>query len=139
MGYLIDTNVLSELRKGTRCQSSVALWFAEVTSSDLFVSVLLIGEVRGGIERLRRRDPSSAERLDEWLVGIERDFSARILPVSRDIADLWGRLNVPSPVAPIDGLLASTALAHGHTLVTRNTKDVARTGVRLLNPFDIQV
>jgi hypothetical protein len=101
--------------------------------------VLLIGEVRGGIERLRRRDPSSAERLDEWLVGIERDFSARILPVTRDIADRWGRLNVPSPVAPIDGLLASTALAHGHTLVTRNTKDVARTGVRLLNPFDIQV
>ena len=97
--------------------------------------MLVVGEIRQGIERLRRRDPSQAAVFETWLATLRRDYADRILPVTVQIADEWGRLNVPDPVPAIDGLLAATARVHGLTLVTRNTADVARTGVALLNPF----
>ena len=136
MRCLLDTNVLSELRKGDRTDASVATWFGSVPGSDVYLSVVVLGEVRKGIEGARRRDPRAAEALDRWLAAVISGHAGRILPVDQAVADLWGRLNVPDPMPTIDGLLAATALVHDMTLVTRNTKDVARSGVALLNPFE---
>jgi toxin FitB len=135
VSFLLDTNVLSELRKGKRADPHVAAWFAEVPPADLFLSVLVAGELRQGVERLRRRDLDSAERLDRWLVALLEGYAERILPVDLLTAELWGRLNSPDPLPAVDGLLAATALTHDLTLVTRNGRDVARTGVRLVDPF----
>lgn len=136
MGLLIDTNVLSELRKKRGPHPNVAAWFASVNESDIYLSVLVIGEIRRGIENIRRRDAIAAQALDAWLTQLEAGYGARILPVTRDIAERWGRLSSPDVLPVVDGLLAATALVHGHTLVTRNTQDVARTGVPVLNPFE---
>lgn len=136
MSFLLDTNVLSELRKGKRANPDVVAWFAEIPEEELFLSVLIAGEIRQGIERLRRRDLDTAERLDRWLVTLLADYADRILPLDLRIAELWGRLNDPDPLPAIDGLLAATAIAHGLTLVTRNGRDVARTGVSIVNPFN---
>jgi len=135
MGFLIDTNVLSELRKKQRANPGVQHWFAGVKGESLYLSALVIGEVRNGIERLRRRDPVAAVHLERWLAKVETDMAGRILPVTTPIADRWGRLNAPDPLPVVDSLLAATALEHDLVLVTRNVDDVKRTGVRLLNPF----
>lgn len=134
MSWLVDTNVLSELRKGDRANEGVRSWFASAEDDDLFTSVLVLGEVRRGIESIRRRDAPAALALEQWLSRLTATFSDRVLPVDAQVADRWGRLNVPDPIPTVDGLLAATALAHDLVLVTRNTRDVAPTGVRLLNP-----
>jgi toxin FitB len=103
--------------------------------SRLFLSVLVAGELRQGVERLRLRDATAAASLDRWCGALIDGYADRLLPVDARIADLWGRLNVPDPIAAVDGLLAATAIVHGLTLVTRNMKHVARTGVMLHNPF----
>jgi hypothetical protein len=133
--FLVDTNVLSELRKGERAHKHVRSWFGRVDDADLFVSVLVLGEIRRGIEALRLRDPRSAEALDRWHRELVTDHADRILDVDREIADLWGRLNVPDVLPAIDGLLAATAHVHDLTVATRNTADFARAGVPCLNPF----
>lgn len=135
MTYLIDTNVISEMRKRDRMNAGVRSWFESVDADDFFLSVLVIGELRRGIERIRRRDLEPAERLDLWLDALLQTYETRILPVTPTIADRWGRLGVPDPVPAVDGLLAATALVHNLTLVTRNVDDVATTGVPVLNPF----
>jgi len=135
VSLLLDTNVLSELRKGDRAHAEVRAWFDATDEADLFTSVLVLGELRRGVESIRRRDPISAEALDQWLHRLKETFADRLLPVDAVIADRWGPLNVPDPVPTVDGLLAATALVHDMTLVTRNTRDVHRSGVRLLNPF----
>lgn len=135
MSFLLDTNVLSELRKGKRADPNVAAWFAEVPEADLFLSVLVAGELRQGVERLRRRDLDAAERLDRWLVALLDSYADRILPIDLRTAELWGRLNAPDPLPAVDGLLAATAIAHDLTLVTRNVRDVVGTGVRIVDPF----
>jgi predicted nucleic acid-binding protein len=135
VSYLLDTNALSELRKGERANPGVLSWFAQVSDEELFTSVLVLGELRRGIESLRRRDSVAATSLDQWLARLTEQFADRLLPVDRDTALRWGRLNVPDPVPTVDGLLAATALVHELTLVTRNTRDVERTGVALINPF----
>jgi hypothetical protein len=135
MGFLIDTNVLSELRKKERANPGVQHWFAGVAGESLYLSVLVVGEVRNGIERLRRRDPAAADNLERWLTKVQTDMAGKILPVTTNIADRWGRLNAPDPLPVIDSLLAATALEHDLILVTRNVDDVKRTGVKLLNPF----
>lgn len=135
MSFLLDTNIVSELRKGRRANSGVVDWFASVPPEDLFLSVLVAGELRQGVERLRLRDPAQAQRLERWLTELVSDYASRFLVVDAEVAALWGRLNVPDPIAAIDGLLAATALVHGLTLVTRNVRDVERTGVSTLNPF----
>jgi len=135
MGLLIDTNVLSELRKGARCDPHVTDWYAGVSESDIFVSVIVLGEIRRGTELLRRRDPFAADRLNTWLLTLRASLGNRLLPVTDEIADRWGQLGVPDALPVADGLLAATALVHDLVLVTRNTRDVQRSGVRLLNPF----
>lgn len=133
MGYLLDTNVLSELRRRNP-DPGVLSWAAKATP--LFTSALVIGEIRQGVEALRRRDTAQADRLAEWLSTVRHSYADRILPVTAEIAETWGRLTVPDPLPVIDGLLAATAQVHGLTFVTRNVKDVACTGVPVLNPFE---
>lgn len=136
MGFLIDTNVLSELRKRNRANPGVQRWYAGVRGDSLYLSVLTLGEIRNGIERIQRRDPLAAASLETWFLQVEADMAGRILPVTAAIAERWGRLGVPDPLPVVDALLAATALEHGLTLVTRNVADVERTGVPLLNPFE---
>lgn len=135
MSYLIDTNVISELRKGKRCNRNVSHWFAGISEEELFLSVLTIGEIRTGIDNIQRRDTKSASALNRWLAGLTSRFQDRLLPVDRIVAEEWGRTNVPDPLPAIDSLLAATAKVHGLSLVTRNTTDIARTGVACINPF----
>ena len=134
MSFLLDTNVISEVRKRSP-NPGVASWFGSVRPGELFLSVLVIGEITQGTERLARRDPARATVCKRWLDQLVRVYGDRIIPLSTEIAEAWGRLNVPDPVPVVDGLMAATALVHGWTLVTRNTADVARTGVLLLDPF----
>jgi toxin FitB len=127
--------VVSELRKRTRCDPGVAAWFARVPSDAIYLSVLTLGELRRGIESVRRRDFPSAEVLGAWLDELVAAYADHFLPIDQDVAEQWGRLNVPDPLPVIDGLLAATAKVHGMTLVTRDVKDVQRANVDCLNPF----
>jgi predicted nucleic acid-binding protein len=136
VAYLLDTSVVSELRKRTPDQHVLA-WHRSQSGADVYVSTLVVGEIRQGIERLRPLDVKQAEALENWLIGLVGTYRDRILPITPDVAQEWGRLNA-TPQAPpvIDGLMAATANVHRLTLVTRNVGDVARTGVAALNPFE---
>ncbi|MFM7100555.1 MAG: type II toxin-antitoxin system VapC family toxin [Verrucomicrobiota bacterium] len=134
-GFLLDTNILSELRKQDRCDPGVRAWFEQCPEGQLYVSVLVLGQIRRGIERIRARDPRQADALEAWLESITQGYEERLLPVDRRVADRWGALGAHQPIAPVDGLLAATALTHQLTLVTRNVADVESTGVKVLNPF----
>ena len=112
MGFLIDTNVLSELRKGVRCDPHVREWYAGVSESDIYLSVIVLGEIRRGAELLRRRDPVAAASLSAWLLALRESLADRLLPVTDEIADRWGQLGVPDALPVADGLLAATALVH---------------------------
>ncbi|HWB72036.1 MAG TPA: type II toxin-antitoxin system VapC family toxin [Egibacteraceae bacterium] len=136
MSFLIDTNVVSELRKGDRADGGVRRWIAAVPDEELFLSVLVIGELRKGVELFRRRDDQGAGVLDHWLRQVSTEYGDRILPVTVDVAEVWGRLNVPDPLPVVDSLLAATARVHGLTMVTRNTAHIGRTGVPVVNPFE---
>ncbi len=135
MGFLIDTNVLAELRKGERGDPGVQAWYASISSTDIHISVIVLGEIRRGAELLRRRDPIAAARLDAWLTMLRTSVGNRLLPICQEVADRWGHLGIPDPLPIADGLLAATALVHDLVLVTRNTRDVERSGVKMLNPF----
>ncbi len=135
MSYLIDTNVISEVRKGPRCDAAVADWYASIEDSELYLSVLVLGEIRKGVEIVRPRDPAKANALEAWLVAVGSAFGERILPIDRTVADEWGRMSGQRPIPSIDGLLAATAKIHGLTLVTRNDADVEGLGAKTLNPF----
>ncbi len=135
MSYLLDTNVISELRKGKRADANLTAWFAEVAEEGIFLSVLTIGEIRRGIENVRRRDPDSAASLDRWLARLSGAHGERILAIDREIAEEWGRMNAPDHLPVVDGLLAATARVLGLTLVTRNVADVEHAGVDLVDPF----
>jgi len=137
LSYLLDTNVISELRKGTRGDAGVRAWIRDVSPGQLYLSVLVVGEIRRGIESIRRRDPASATTLDGWLGRIVHEHAERILDVSFDVAVAWGRIGAPNRVPVIDGLLAATAIVHRLVLVTRNVADVEGTGVEVINPFSV--
>jgi toxin FitB len=136
VSFLLDTNVVSELRKRSP-NPNVLAWHHAHAQTEVFLSVLVLGELRQGVERLRPRDSTQAEALDPWISGLVRAYSDRILPVSVEVADAWGRLNASVGPPTVDGLLAATALVHRLTLVTRNAADVARTGVAVVNPFEV--
>lgn len=135
MSFLLDTNILSELRRPNG-NANVKAWLASVPSDSLYLSVLTVGEIRRGIELLRRRDPAQAAIYDAWLTTLRRDYADRIILITGDIAEEWGRMNVPDPLPAVDGLMAATAKVRGLTFVTRNVADIARTGMRVLNPFE---
>ncbi len=134
-GYLLDTNVASERRKGQRMNPGVSAWFETVEDGELFLSVLVLGEIRKGIERARSTDRPKALALERWLMGLEQKYAERVLPVTAAVAEQWGRLSAIRPLSTVDSLLAATALVHDLTLVTRDISAVAHTGVKVLNPF----
>ena len=135
MTYLLDTNVLSETRK-RQPVPGVTNWIAATPPGQLHVSVLTLGEIEQGISRIRGRgDHEQAVALEGWLRDLVPGFADRILPVTLSVASAWGRLRHERPLPVIDGLIAATAKVNGLTVVTRNVKDFARSGVEVLNPF----
>lgn len=135
MSYLLDTNVVSEARRRGG-EPNVSEWLRSVPTDELFLSVLVVGEIRRGIERLRPRDPVQAAVFERWLNDLRHRFGDRIVPIDGAIAEEWGRLDAADPIPVEDGLMAATAKVHGMILVTRNIADVARTGVAVLNPWE---
>lgn len=134
LGYLLDTNLISETRK-LRADAGVMAFLAAADSAGLFLSVLTLGELRKGVEAKRHSDSVTAARLAAWADDIETTFADRVLPVDGAAARLWGELSARRSLPVIDTLIAATAITRGLTLVTRNTRDVAATGVPLVDPW----
>lgn len=138
MNFLIDTNIISELRKpADRRNQGVEQWFTQADPDTLFLSVLVVGEIRKGIEAKRMSDPSQAVALEFWLERIIDGYSDRMLPIDSETAQLWGRAQSIRPFPVIDGLLAATAQARGMVLVTGNVNDLEGWPASnlLMNPF----
>lgn len=134
MSYLLDTNVVSEVRRRSAAPQVVA-WMRSARREETFVSALVLGEVRRGIERLRVRDPTQAAILEQWLTSLHQQFANRIIPIDVEIAEEWGRISAAAGVPAVDGLMAATAKVRGLVFVTRNVADVAGTGAALLDPW----
>ena len=135
MSLLLDTNVVSEMRKGGQANPRVLDWFNGVSDSEIHLSVLVIGELRRGAEAIRKRDHARAAALERWIARLVAQHAPRVLPVDARIAERWGRLSAMRAGSVIDTLMAATAIEHGLVLATRNVKDVAWTGVSYLDPF----
>jgi len=133
--FLLDTNIISELRKRDRAHPNVIQWVARTPVEEIGTSVLVLAEIRRGIELKRRRDPEQARSLDRWFVQMRTGLGDRVLPIDEVTAEAWAILGLPDRLPLIDGLLAATAKVHGLILVTHNVADIARTGVSLLDPF----
>jgi predicted nucleic acid-binding protein len=136
--YLIDTDVLSEVRKGARADAGVRAFFTAAvrSSAPLFLSVITIGEIRRGAASIRHRgDEDQALRLERWLDDVLQGFEDRILPFDVDCAQAWGQLRVPHPENPLDKQIAATAWVHGLTVVTGNVTHYRPTGAPLHDPF----
>ena len=136
--YLIDTDVISEARKGEKANAGVQAFFhsARRDNTPLFLSAITIGELRQGVEIIRHRgDRSQATRLERWLDRVTNDYTDAILPFDEETAHIWGRLRVPHPENPLDKQIAATALIYDLSVVSRNRAHYEATGVRLVNPF----
>ena len=134
--YVLDTNVISELRQGKPKQSAaVRSWAASVPASQLFLTAISILELEKGVLALERKTPPQSSALRVWLKSVRTTFAGRILPFTEDTATLCAAMHVPNPRSDRDAMIAATALEHGMTVVTRNVDDFAGTGVPLINPF----
>jgi len=136
--YLIDTDVISEARKGNQGNAGVRAFFSRASEegAELYLSAVTIGELRQGVERIRHRgDRSEAQRLEQWLMRMTSAYTDRILPFDEETAHIWGRLRVPHPENPLDKQIAATALIHDLEVISRNVARYAPTGVRVRNPF----
>ena len=135
--FLLDTNVISELRQGKVNQSAeVRNWAAQHRASKLYLSAITILELEKGILLLERRTPPQGAALRVWLTGVRAAFAGRILPFTEQAASLCAALHVPNPQGERDAMIAATAMEHGFTVATRNTQDFVNTGVLLINPWD---
>jgi len=136
--FLVDTNVISEVRKKSKVKPGVRAFFKQAIEDKtrIYISVVTVGELRRGVERIRYRgDVRQANQLEKWLAGLLTEYQDHILDINQDIAQLWGRLRVPHPENVLDKQIAATALIYELTIVTRNYKDFVKTGVRVLNPY----
>ncbi|UJB33272.1 type II toxin-antitoxin system VapC family toxin [Chromobacterium sp. Beijing] len=134
--YLVDTNIVSEARKGGKANAGVLAFWRSADTDSLYLSAISVGDIRRGIENLKHRgDLKQAGLLEQWLDTITQEFSQRILNFDADCAQVWGKLMSPHPQNAVDKQIAAIALIHDLTIVTRNSGDFAGTGVKLLNPF----
>ena len=136
--YLVDTDVISEARKGAKAHAGVRAFFADAAREQqaLYLSAVTIGELRQGVEAIRHRgDRPQAQLLARWLSRVTREYAQAILSFDEETAQLWGRLRVPNPENSLDKQIAATALIHDLIVVTRNVEHFAPTGAKLLNPF----
>jgi predicted nucleic acid-binding protein len=133
--FLLDTNIVSEHRKRARADANVAAWFATVKGEDLYLSVLAVGELHKGLERLRAHDIMQANALARWIESLHAIFANRVVEIDLAIAEEWGRMNAVRPLPAVDGLMAASAKVRDMTFVTRDEIVVTDLGVRLLNPF----
>jgi toxin FitB len=136
--YLVDTDVISEARKGDRANAGVQEFFDNASRNNiaLFLSAITIGELRQGVEIIRHRsDSAQAGRLERWLDRLTIDYGDSILAFDQEMAQIWGRLRVPHPENPLDKQIAATALIYNLEVVTRNTAHYEPTGVAIINPF----
>jgi toxin FitB len=136
MTWLLDTNVLSELRKGPGADPKVRRWAASTLRDRHFISVLSLGEIRKGIELLRKKSPAQCPALERWLTQLHTDYAGDVLLISEEVAERWGRLMAVRTLPVADGLIAATALVHDLTIATRNIDDFRISGVTALNPFE---
>jgi len=134
--YLVDTNVISEIRKRDRAHPSVKAWWDSVSPSEVFLSVLTLGEISRGIRGIEARDSKQAAFLAVWLQGLSRFFAARLVPIDERAALAWADITAKRSLPLIDSLIAASAASRDMTLITRNTKDIADSGVRYFNPFE---
>lgn len=137
MSFLLDTNVLSELRKASRAHPRVLAWAGDQDADRYFISVITLLEVERGVLRIERRDPAGGRTYRRWfndeVLGV---FADRTIPIDRPVARFAAQLHVPDPAPENDTLLAATAIFHGLTVITRNTKDFERAGVPVVNPWE---
>ena len=138
--YLIDTNVISELRKKSKMNLGVKAFFkkAELENYSLYLSVITVGELYRGVEQIRHRgDLKQASLLEKWLNAILEEFEQNILPFDKEEALVWGKLRSPHHENALDKQIAATAITYGMTVITRNTGDFINTGASVLNPFSL--
>ncbi len=135
MAFLLDTNVLSELRKGRACDVSVRQWALSVADRQHFISVLSIGEIRRGIETLRRRSPEQCPAFEKWLESLLSRYNEQVIRIDESIVDRWGIMNAERTMPVIDGLIAASAAVYQLTVVTRNIRDFQCSGVPVIDPF----
>lgn len=133
--FILDTNLVSELRKKSRANSEVAEWALRRPAQQLFMSVVTVRELEYGVLQSARKDPRQAASLGIWLEGVLQRFEGRILDIDIAIARRCAALHVPDPKPERDAWIAATALVHGMILVTRNTQDFVSTGTKLFNPW----
>jgi toxin FitB len=134
VAYLLDTNVLSASRR-LRGNEGVHAWMDATPGEDMRISVLTLGEIAKGIALVARRDAAASSSLGSWFADVRLAFAGRTLTIDGSIAETWGNLAAVRTLPVVDGLLAATAIVHGLTLVTRNARDVAGTGVAVLDPW----
>jgi len=135
LSFLLDTNVASEPTR-LRPSGKVVAWLRATPSNDLFLSVITLGEIRKGIELSRTGAPHVTSRVEQWLTLVNLEYRTRVLELDEDAADIWGRIMAAHPRVPIeDGQIAAIAIRHDMTVVTRNVRDIAKTGARYLNPY----
>jgi predicted nucleic acid-binding protein len=137
VSFLLDTNVVSDLRRAARTHAALHRWFTLQPPETLYLSVITLGEIRQGIEQLRPRDARQAVSLGQWLDDLARRYSDRLLPIDSAVADEWGRLRAVRPLPVVDAFLGATARVHGLTLVTRKERNFRGLDVAVLNPINL--
>jgi toxin FitB len=137
MNMLVDINVVWELKRGRHAHPRVVAWFSNIPGERVFTSVIVLGEVRRGIELVARRDKRQAELLERWYASIREHLANRVLAVDEPVMMIWSKISVPHMLPAYDGLIAATALAHGMTVVTRNALDYQRAAVDVIDPWSL--